>query len=76
MTFITEEVTPLETVTFSSAGKRNNISDLYINWPTGGALCPKLCFVYISNPTDDPKWGKHIKLQTFNQVPSSGEILN
>ena len=25
-----------------------------INWPTGGALCPKLSFVYSSSPTNSP----------------------
>ena len=38
---------------FYAIGKRNNISDLYINWPTGGVLFPKLGFVYISNPDND-----------------------
>ena len=31
-------------------GRGNKSLTFLMNWPTGGALCSKLCFVYISNP--------------------------
>ena len=63
-------------------GKRNESLIQYINWPIGGGLYPKVCFEYISNPTDGPYkryangGGKASDYLTFQQVPSSVEILN
>ena len=67
---------------------------LYINIPisikrtkkvyskhAGDALCPRLCFAYISSPTNGPERGAPLGLEnsqnqlTYNHTPSSGEIL-
>ena len=52
-----------------------------MNWPIGGTLCLKLCFVYNSSPTDDPETGynqswKKLNQLAYKQMPSGDEILN
>ena len=34
--------------------RRNKSLVKYINWPTGGTLFPKWCFVYIFGPAEGP----------------------
>ena len=49
---------PLEPIprslTGSGIGRGNKSLVYYKNWPTGGALCQKLCFVWISSPASGP----------------------